>query len=264
MDRRVTLAYSDVGEGSAIVLLHAFPLSRALWDAVVPDIAADGWRVITPDLPGFGESHTPVASIDAMADAVAALLDRCGIQTAVVGGCSMGGYVALALAERYPQRVAGLILADTKASADDEDTRKHRERIAEQVESSGSTRALSVTMPETLLGATTRAQRPQLVDWVTSQILANSAAGVAAAQRAMSGRRAQFETLASLRIPVLCIRGTEDLPSTTADHVAMSEAARDSVNIEVPDAGHLLPIEQPRAFIAHLQPFLTRVRGPHC
>ena len=258
----MTLAFSERGEGPALVLLHAFPLSRALWDDVVAQI--DGWRVFTPDLPGFGATSTPVASIDAMADAVAAMLDRCGVQTAVIGGCSMGGYVALAFAERYPQRVAGLVLADTKASADPEDVRAHRDRIASQAEAAGSTQALAVTMSETLLGATTREHHPELVEWVKSQILANSAAGVAAAQRAMAARRAQFETLAALRVPVLCIRGAEDLPSTAEDHSAMAAAAIDAVNVEIPGAGHLLPVEQPTAFLAHLLPFLKRVHGPHC
>ena len=258
----MTLAFSERGEGPALVLLHAFPLSRALWDDVVERI--DGWRIITPDLPGFGATPTPVASIDAMADAVAVMLDRCGIQTAVVGGCSMGGYVALAFAERYPLRAAGLVLADTKASADPEDVRAHRDRIASQAESAGSTQALAVTMPDTLLGVTTREHRPELVDWVKAQILANSAAGVAAAQRAMAGRRAQFDTLAALRVPVLCIRGAEDIPSTAEDHAAMAAAAPDAVNVEIPGAGHLLPIEQPAAFLAHLLPFLKRVHGPHC
>ena len=258
----MTLAFSERGEGPALVLLHAFPLSRALWDDVVPQI--DGWRVITPDLPGFGASAIPVDSIDAMADAVASLLDRCGVQSAVVGGCSMGGYVALAFAERYPQRVAGLVLADTKASADPEDARTHRERVASQAERSGSTQALAATMPETLLGVTTRARQPHLIEWAKEQILANSAAGVAAAQRAMANRRAQFDTLAALRVPVLCIRGTEDVPSTSEDHAAMAAAAPDAVNVEVPEAGHLLPIERPSAFLAHLLPFLQRVHGARC
>ena len=262
MDRTVTLAFSERGQGPALVLLHAFPLSRALWDKVVPRI--DGWRVITPDLPGFGASTTPVPTIDAMADAVASMLDRCGVQTAVVGGCSMGGYVALAFAERYPQRVAGLVLADTKASADPEDVRQHRDRVAAQVETSASTQALAVTMPETLLGATTRAEQPELVEWVKAQILGNSAAGVAAAQRAMAARHAQFETLASLRVPVLCIRGAEDIPSTAEDHAAMAGAAHDGLNVTVPGAGHLLPIEHPEGFLAQLQPFLQRVHGAHC
>lgn len=260
----MTLAYGDRGSGPVLVLLHAFPLSRDLWRDVVDPIAARGWRVITPDLPGFGESVQPVETIDAMAVAVARLLDELGVHSAVLGGCSMGGYVALEFARQFPERVAGLLLADTKASADDADARAHRERIATQVETSGSTHALAVTMPDTLLGSTSRAAQPALVDWVTAQISANSAIGVAAAQGAMAARRAQFDTLRSLSVPVLCIRGAEDVPSTADDQAAMVEAARDGVGVEIPAAGHLLPIEQPAAFLAHAISFLERVRNPHC
>jgi pimeloyl-ACP methyl ester carboxylesterase len=260
----MTLAHSDHGSGPAIVLLHAFPLNREMWRDVVDPISAAGWRVITPDLPGFGASTPTVATIDEMADAVAALLDECGVHSAVIGGCSMGGYVGLAFAQRYPGRVAGLLLVDTKASADSDDARANRERIAQQVIDSGSPRALASTMPDTLLGSSTRRDNPALVDWVQQRILAAPVAGIAAAQRAMAGRREQFDTLASLRVPTLSIRGVEDGTATAADHAAMAAAALDVVDVEVPNAGHLLPIEQPSAFLAHVLPFLERVRGPHC
>ena len=261
----MTLACTEQGAGPALVLLHAFPLSRDLWREVAPTLAAAGWRIITPDLPGFGESREVIApTVDAMADEVAALMDELGVQTAVVGGCSLGGYVALAFAHRYPQRVAGLVLADTKASADDDVARANRERVVQQVEHSGSTHALAVAMPDTLLGESTRASQPALVAWVQHQIDANTAAGVAAAQRAMATRSAHFDTLSQLRVPVLCIRGSEDLPASAADQVAMAVAATDVVAVEVEGAGHLLPIEQPAAFVEHVGAFLARVRGPHC
>ena len=260
----MTLAYSETGSGPALVLLHAFPLSRDLWRDVVDDLAACGWRVITPDLPGFGASTATVDSMDAMANEVAVLLEELGIHSAVVGGCSMGGYVALSFAHQFPKRVAGLVLVDTKASADPEESRANRARVADQVEASGSTQALAVAMPDSLLCESTRTQKPELVAWAKAQILANSATGVAAAQRAMAMRREQFDTLASLHAPVLSIRGAEDAVSTAADHAAMAAAAHDAVDVEVPGSGHLLPIEQPSAFVAHMKAFLQRVRGPHC
>lgn len=260
----MTLAYTATGSGPALVLLHAFPLSRAMWRDVVEPLAAAGWRVITPDLPGFGASPQPVESIADMADAVVELLDELGEHAAVVGGCSMGGYVALAFAERFPHRVAGLVLVDTKASADSDDARVNRERIAQQVTAAGSTEALAVVMPETLLGAATRATKPELVGAVQQEIRANHPAGVAAAQRAMAARHAQFDTLSALRVPVLCIRGAEDGIATAADHAAMAAAAGDPVLVDIPAAGHLLPIEQPTAFVARVVEFLRLVRRPHC
>lgn len=258
------LVYSERGDGPAVVLLHAFPLSRDLWCDVVAPIAESGWRVITPDLPGLGGSRIPADSIADMASAVAGLLDELGVHSAVIGGCSMGGYVALSFAEQFPDRVAGLILSDTKAGADTDEARANRHRIAEQVEAARSTVALARTMPETLLGSTTRANRPDLVEWVQEQILTSSMVGVAAAQRAMADRREQFDTLSTLHVPVLSIRGAEDAVSTAADHAAMVAASQDAIDVEVPAAGHLLPIEQPGAFVGHVIPFLDGVRGPHC
>ena len=260
----MTLPYIEVGSGPVLVLLHAFPLHRGLWRDVAGPLAADGWRVITPDLPGFGDATQPATSIDAMADDVASLLDRLDEHAAVIGGCSMGGYVSLAFAERYPHRVAALVLVDTKASADGDDARANRERVAHQVTDAGSTQALAAVMPESLLGPHTREHHRQIVDWLRTAILAARPAGVAAAQRAMANRRAQFETLRRLTVPVLAIRGADDGVATAEDHAAMAAAAIDGLDVTIPDAGHLLPIERPDAFVAQVCDFLRRVRTPSC
>ena len=258
------LAYAQSGNGPALVLLHAFPLDHTLFDDVVPALAAAGWHVITPDLPGFGQSEVVVPSIDDMASHVAELLDHLGVHSAVVGGCSMGGYVAMAFAAQFPQRTAGLVLIDTKGNADVDEARANRERIASQVETSGSTDALAVTQVDAMLSIHTRAQQPDVVAWLQRTIRAQAPGGVAAAQRAMADRAEQFGMLAGLHVPVLCIRGVEDALSSAADHTRMAMAAVDALDVTVPDAGHLVPLEQPEAFLAHLLPFLAQVRGPHC
>ena len=110
----------DVGQGPAVVLLHAFPMDSALWASQRRALAGEGFRVVSPDLPGFGGSapSRSAPSLDVMADEVAALMEELGIDRAVVGGLSMGGYVAMAMLRRHPARIAGLVLADTKAAAD--------------------------------------------------------------------------------------------------------------------------------------------------
>ena len=258
------LAYSEVGSGPALVLLHAFPLDRTLWRDVVGRLAATGWRVITPDLPGFGESRETVASIDEMASGVALLLDALGVNSAVIGGCSMGGYVALAFAALFPERTAGLVLVDTKASADGDEARAKRARIAEQVTVAGSTAALAVTQQDVMFSSATKAERPDVVQWLKGTILEQAPAGVAQAQRVMAARPDRFELLTSLHVPVLCVRGSEDVLASVDDHTRMAQAAGDALDITVPDAGHLVPIEQPDAFIAHVTAYLTQVRTPRC
>lgn len=258
------LAYSEFGTGPALVLLHAFPLDRTLWSEVVAPISAQGWRVITPDLPGFGESVESVDSIDDMANEVAVLLDNLGVHSAVVGGCSMGGYVALAFAAQFRGRAAGLILADTKASADGDDARANRARIAQQVLDSGSTAALAATQAEIMFAAATKAGRLDVVQWLKDTILRQAPAGVAHAQLAMAARAEQFETLASAHVPVLCIRGAEDALASADDHTRMAKASGDGLDVTVDDAGHLVPIEQPAVFIEHVADFLAHIRTPHC
>lgn len=258
------LAYAEYGSGAALVLLHAFPLDRTLWSEVAEPLAADGWQVVVPDLPGFGESTVAVATIDDMAVSVADLLDHLSVQSAIVGGCSMGGYVAMAFARLYPERTAGLILVDTKASADGAEARANRERIATQVQAAGSTDALATTQPDVMFSAATRADRPAVVEWLLRTIRAQTPSGVAAAQRAMAQRVEQFDLLSSLRVPVLCVRGAEDGIALAADHAAMATAAHDALDITVEGAGHLLPIEQPEAFVEHVSAFLRSVRGARC
>ena len=258
------LAYSEFGSGPALVLLHAFPLDRTLWRDVVEPLANAGWRVITPDLPGFGESPETVATIDDMASEVAVLLNSLGINSAVVGGCSMGGYVALAFAAQFPERTAGLILVDTKANADGEEARANRARIAQQVVDSGSTAALAATQPDIMFADATKANRPDVVRWLKDTINAQRPDGVANAQYAMAGRAEQFVMLAELHKPVLCIRGAEDALASADDHTRMATASGDGLDVTIADAGHLVPIEQPAAFVEHVTAFLARLRAPHC
>ncbi len=258
------LAYAETGSGPALVLLHAFPLDRTLWRDVVGHIAASGWRVITPDLPGFGASEESVGSLEDSASAVATLMNNLGENAAVIGGCSMGGYVALAFAAQYPDRTAGLILTDTKASADGDEARANRERIALQVLDSGSTAALASTMPDSMLSPSTLASRPEVREWLKATILQQRPTSVAAAQRAMAERPERFEALRALRVPVLSLRGADDLTATAEDHRRMADAAGDALDVVVPGAGHLLPIEQPAAFAEQVVGFLRRLRTPSC
>ncbi|MGW2547033.1 alpha/beta fold hydrolase, partial [Kitasatospora sp. NPDC001574] len=137
----------ESGTGTPLVLLHAFPLNAAMWSSQLDELpgpTGDEARVIAPDQRGFGGTvlGTDEPSLDAVADDVALLLDAAGVDRAVLGGLSMGGYVALAVARRHPDRLAGLLLANTKATADTEAARANRERIASAVLARNSVRLL--------------------------------------------------------------------------------------------------------------------------
>ena len=147
------LAYADEGPGPVVVLLHGFPLSRAMWEEQLAGIGSI-YRVIAPDLRGFGESPVPegVYTMDAMADDVVELLETLDIMgPVVVGGLSMGGYVALSLAARYPTRVRALILMDTRAGADTPEAAQGREATARAVLADDSARPVVDAMLPRLL-----------------------------------------------------------------------------------------------------------------
>ncbi|HEX2315333.1 MAG TPA: alpha/beta fold hydrolase [Thermomonospora sp.] len=258
----VQLYARDVGGGTPLVLLHAFPLSSAMWLAQ-REALADRFRVVTPDLRGFGGSllGDDEPSVDVMADDVARLLRRSGIDRAVIGGLSMGGYVAMALCRRHPDRVLGLVLADTKASADPEQVRRTRLRQAERLETDGSPRVLVDEVLPLLVGPTTMRRRALVYGRVRGLVQSAPARAAAWAQRAMAARPDSFDTLRQTRAPALVLVGTEDELSPVSDARAIADALPNAELLEIPAAGHLSAVEQPDLFnqaVAEFTSALTR------
>ncbi len=249
-----------------VVLLHAFPLDHRLWDDVVDAVAAADWDVVVPDLRGFGgsafgpEPPDDEPSLTAMARDVLAALDRMGLASVVLGGLSLGGYVAMEIVRQDPDRVAALVLADTKASADTEDARANRLRVADQVLAAGSTEALARAMLPALLGATTHQQRPEVVATVRGWIHEAEPAGVAWAQRAMAARPDSHADLARLTVPSLVLWGAEDALAPADEQHSMLAVLRDARDVVIPGAGHLSAVEDPEAVTAALVAFLHDVR----
>ncbi len=252
--------HGDVTADPPLVLLHAFPLDASMWDGVLPGLRGAG-LVLTVDLPGFGGSPVPDGepSIDVVADAVVGVLDAGGHDRAVLVGCSMGGYVALALARRHPERVAGLALVDTTAEADGEEARTNRERIAGAVTGDAGTRAL-LPMVDSLLGPVTRADRPDLVEAVRGTMLRARQPAVAWAQRAMAARADSTDLLPGIVVPAAVVVGEDDAVTGPDLARAMAAALPDAVLTVVPRAGHLSPVERPDVVAAALVTLALRVR----
>ncbi len=249
-----------------VVLLHAFPLDKRLWDGVVDAVADADWDVVVPDLRGFGESRygedgpDDEPDLGLVAHDVLAVLDRVGVQSAAVVGLSMGGYVAMELLRRAPRRVAALGLLDTKATADAVEARENRLRVAEQVLAAGSTEVLARAMVPALLGATTLATRPEVVEQVRGWVEQADPAGVAWAQRAMAARPDSLDDLRAYRGPALVLWGAEDTVSPRPEQDLMLAALRDGRAVEVRDAGHLTAVEDPGAVVEALVRFLGDAR----
>jgi pimeloyl-ACP methyl ester carboxylesterase len=239
----VELAFTESGEGRPVVLLHAFPLHSGLFSAILP---LPGYRVVTPDLRGFGSSPLGAddPSMAAMARDVVALLDRLDLSAPIVGGVSMGGYVTMEIMRQAPDRLAGVLLVDTKAGADTEAARRGRWAMADAVLADGR-RALDPMM-QVLLGGTSASTRPDVVATVAGWLDDADPAAVAWAQRAMATRPDSHSTLASADVPGAVVVGTEDVLSPLADAESMATALSASVQV-VPDAGHLAVVENPTA-----------------
>jgi pimeloyl-ACP methyl ester carboxylesterase len=260
----VTLYTRDVGQGTPLVLLHAFPLSSAMWLAQRERLVAR-FRVLTPDLRGFGGSRLgdDPPSIDAMADDVAHLLRSRGISKAVVGGLSMGGYVAMALCRRHPERLLGLILADTKAEADSEESRAIRLRRAEQIESEGSVKVLVDEVLPDLVGPTTLRQRALVYGRVRGLVQATPPAAAAWALRAMANRPDSLDILRQTRVPALVMVGDEDAVASESEARAMAEALPNGEVMLIHRSGHLSAVEQPDLFNQAVTEFVTAVAKTH-
>ena len=230
---------------TTLVLLHAFPLDATMYDEVAASFEGD---LLTPNLPGFGGEALvdDEPSLDAYAQAVVRDLDSRGIDRAVIGGTSMGGYTAMALYRLFPQRVAGLALIDTKATADAPAAAEGRLAMAEQMVQGQTTAPLIENVLPKLLGATTFADRSDLVATVEGWVKGADPAAAAWAQRAMAARPDSLETLAQVSVPSLVVVGEEDVLSPPTDAAIMASALHGAVVVEIPGVGHLTPVEAPR------------------
>lgn len=242
------------GTGLPLVLLHAFPLDSRMWGEVAALLPGP---VLAPDLPGLGAAQgvpLPEPSIEASADAVAEALARAGHGRAVVAGLSMGGYVALALAERHPDLVAGLGLLDTKSTADTDEAQANRLRVADVVEAAGTVDEV-LPMAAALLGADARDRGvdARVGAWIAAQ----PPAGVAWSQRAMAARPDRTAVLEAYDGPGLVLVGEEDQPTPVAEARRMADALRVEP-VVVPGAGHLTAVETPRPVAEALATLLAR------
>lgn len=254
----VTEYHCGTGAGT-LVLLHGFPVDSRMWDATASLLDA-AWHVIGIDLPGLGRSadvlpETP--SMDASAGQVHEALG--GHVTAgnplVLAGLSMGGYVAQSYVRQYPGELAGLVLLDTRATADTDDARTNRLKIADESEKLG-TSAPVAGMATGTLSQSNAAERPELVAMMTRMIESQRASGVAWSQRAMAARGDSTEVLSALDIPALIVVGEDDHVSPVDVMTDIAGSMKHASLKIIPDAGHMSPVEQPDLVAEAINQFL--------
>jgi pimeloyl-ACP methyl ester carboxylesterase len=256
----VQLAYSDTGSGDAVALLvHGFPLNRSMWDPQRGRLRAAGYRVIAPDLRGFGASEAgppgPL-TMEQHADDLAGLLSALGVTEPVVYvGLSMGGYVGFAFWKRHRARVRALVLADTRAAADTPAGLLDREAMIRGAETEGTPRVAIEQMRPKLFSPLLPPGSP-VEHRVVGMMASTPAATVADAARGLAQRGASFDVLPTISVPTLVLVGEFDQLTPPADSAAIAAGIPGARLVTIDGAGHMANLEHPDAFNDALLGFL--------
>jgi 3-oxoadipate enol-lactonase len=243
------MAYIDKGSGLPLVLLHAFPLNRCMWNPQL-EYLSNSFRVIAPDYHGFGDS--PVAkipfSLETLADDIADLLSSLGVSNNIaLLGISMGGYVAFEFARKFQRRLRALVLAATHPALDSDAGRQSRYAMAEKVRNEGAA-GLAEGMIPRLLGKTTLVTQPEMSMKIRNLILRNQPEGIAHGSLAMATRRDSTDLLDLIHVPTLILSGAEDSIIPAIPPAVMHRKIAGSAWISIDQCGHLMNLERPDMF----------------
>jgi 3-oxoadipate enol-lactonase len=265
MERIGRLRYLDVparGQGrgaGTLILVHGFPLTPDMWEPQLA-LADRGWRIIVPELRGFGDGKAdpPTTSIDDYAGDTIDLLDKLGIKKdAVVCGLSMGGYTALAMYRHAGSYFRGMVLADTRSQGDPPEAVTNRKNMQQLVRDKGQGAVADALLPKLFCEATLKG-KPDLVDNLRKQITGNSVESIVGALAAMMTRPDSTPMLSTIRIPVQIIVGAEDALTPPPMSEQMHKDIAGSELVVIPGAGHMSNMEQPAAFNDALGRFLDK------
>ena len=249
------ISYDEAGSGVPLLLVHGFPHDRTLWTGQLGGLPTYA-RVIAPDLRGFGGSTVRGPySIDQYADDLAAFLKTLGIARTLVCGLSMGGYIAFAMLRRHRALIRGLVLTDTRATADTDEIRANRTRMISVIEQEGM-EVLAARQLKSSLASSTFERHPELVETVRRMMASTPAEGAIGALRAMAERPDSTPLLGTIDVPTIAVGGAEDT-ITPPDVIRSMAAAIPGSRVEILDqGGHLCPLERPAAFNHVVSEFL--------
>jgi 3-oxoadipate enol-lactonase len=247
------------GQEDPMVLLHAFPLNGKMWAPQMEALAGTR-RAIAPDYPGFGYSSLPHIQPDLhyYAERVLELLNRLELERVVLGGLSMGGYVVFACLKLFPERISALILANTRAGPDTEESKKTRQETIRRVVEEGIEVLLQQQLEDLVAPGTLR-NRKDVVEAVRGMILESSPKGVVAALGAMRDRPDSTELLGKIHVPTLVISAGEDSIFPPEIMEEMARMITGSSHLTLPKAGHLSNLEASEEFNAAVKDFLTTI-----
>ena len=253
----IYMEHEDLGTRTPLLFIHGYPLNRHLWDEQVSELS-DIARVLAPDLRGHGGSDAVPGpySMDLHAEDCQAFLDALRVaQPVALCGLSMGGYVAFAFYRKYPERVAGLILAATRAGADSPEGKANRDKALALAKEKGVSAVVESMLPK-MLSPKTYPSKPQLVARVKAMMESTSLEGVLGDLAGLRDRPDSTPTLATIDRPTLILHGADDQLIPVSEAEAMHAGIKGSQLKILPDAGHLLNMEQPEAFNEAVREFV--------
>ncbi|MGH3672481.1 MAG: alpha/beta fold hydrolase [Pseudonocardiaceae bacterium] len=245
----ITVGYDDEGTGPSLVLIHGHPFDRSMWGPQISQFTSLGWRVIAPDLRGYGESSVIPGSVawSTFARDIGALLDQLKVGTVVLGGLSMGGQIVMEFHRLFPSRVRALMLADTSCHAETEDGRRARHDQADRLLREGMRGYSDEVLPRMVAPGTITAL-PAVAAHVMAMMLRTSPVGAAAALRARADRPDYADLLARTSVPVLVVVGREDGFTPVADAESMAGRIPNATLAVIDQAAHLPNLERPASF----------------
>jgi pimeloyl-ACP methyl ester carboxylesterase len=254
----INLFVEEQGTGQPVLFIHGFPFDHTIWSRTCSLLSTD-FRVIVPDLRGLGKSELPdswnIISMEQFADDLHVLLQTLGVSEKVIlCGLSMGGYIVMQYAKKYSNELAGIVLCSTKTVADSPAVAENRRKQAAGLKDKTlELRSIANTMIPKLFAEKTFKNKPEIVRELRAVIESNNPHGVAAAALGMAKRSDTTELLGELNIPVLVICGSEDQFSPPSEMKQIAEKAQYGKFVEIPNAGHLPPLEQPEQFATTLK-----------
>jgi 3-oxoadipate enol-lactonase len=242
-----------------LVFLHGFPLDNAMWFDQVEHFK-EKHPIICPDLPGFGSSQEKTPQmIEGFAKSIRDLLDEKGIEDIILGGFSMGGYIAFAFYDMFPEIVKGLIFIDTKASADSEDGKTGRNNAIKELSEKGI-KSFAKTMPQKLLSEN-GSKDEELLKYVRDMILNQRPESIKNALIAMRDRKDRTHVLSIIKVPALFVCGEKDVLTPPSEMATMAKNVEGSFFSLVKGAGHLSNLENPKDFNLAIDMFLNSSQG---
>jgi 3-oxoadipate enol-lactonase len=260
MDNNPTLHVHQAGNGRPLILIHGFPFSGRMWTRQLGSLGAKH-QVLAPDLPGFGQSSatSEEASVDAYSRACAAALDASGVRGPVaLGGLSMGGYIALAFARLFPERLSALLLLSTRAGADSSEGKANRDKTIAQVKEQGASVVTEGMYPKLLAPANYEA-KPDAASELQDIMKDATPEGVIAALKVMRDRPDSTQSLGAIKTPTLVVHGKDDQVIPFAEAEATAKAIPNSKLVLIEGAGHMPNLEQQARFDEAVLSFLAKL-----